>query len=1615
MSTHCRDSRTYVLFTALLSVFREMSTHCRDSRTYVLFTTLLSVFREMSTHCRDSRTYFSVTTSGPFGPPEPFGSPIEFFDSHIVSYSGDLLLFFPLAHFYFNCVYRRSLLSVIALFSWLPSLHPFSFISSVNLIKITFVALFPVSLFPIHNFNKYIILILFFSVVCHAYSPFCFLEFIPKHMRYGFLIVFCGSVWHAWAIVMDICLCIFLFLFCVMVCLAAFVFVDCIHLFFYIFFDTPFRCEIMNLALKLTAYEGESQSLTTTTDSYFKTESHEHLEDNVKRKQGKKKKDLPRKEYKTVSRIRTFYLQPDDLVFTSLAELGLEEDPEFDTIPEGLSSVKVSDIPALLNSLFQCRDIDSRAITAFRRSWSSDRDHYVAVKKFIFEQRSFIFQNSFTSSYNPSIVPDKCEYIADNRMFMPSIPLVKFESSETKRGVCAPLVYRCCSIQDNFLAPLLEAPVRSLFIPPSRVKSIVRSLSDKKESQANIIQFFMKRCPYVKKFDKASVRDLSWTVTYINPEWYYLSYDPDGEDEVKDVFCSLVNDLRENIINFVRHYLDLGKLTPHDRDKYFKEQSLAIADVLRSPESQAMFVTGVPKNVICDKIFKEKLQSIQKKANKGVIMVSQRKKISRSNDRKRAAERFDKTYDQFHVHPDFIYDMDVPVIDTVPSVKQREQPVTVDIEGVIFEISSPSSALLGVDVQPQSGCRKVVRFRIVSGGFKEYVESNNIVPSEHEYFVPQSRVISLDYLNTTCLFVMLSTIYYACQRVIASSRQAVLDISQVINPKVDSMVVAVNTLCGTISDTSTTVVDVSKPIVNVLNLKEPASKVILIEIKTLIHVLYAIYVNDHISLAAWASNFLVTRGIEITDIFLGLNFAAFKSSVQKNPTINYNGRVYVIPTEYYSLVVNAWGTNEYERYLLTYGVVQVQPESFDFALDVLSKLLVRMKISDMDDRDISAANNQFRFIDYCRRDISDTTKGLFKILCGVTRLLFNYDPFDEGFNDYVKSLNELTTSISNYSVMGDDIAKKKDTLYAVIALHKEAIQVVNNPRLDTVTPSLKQLVMREFATLERIAARACQLIKGAQPRCEPLFLLLTGPPHVGKTTTCKYIKAALSFFHGVEYSEEHCYYYSSSTEYWEGYRQQRFVQMDDFLKQRDITVRARECSAVIDMVNTAPYNLNMAFEGKGSNFFDSDYILSSTNIANKGLDKAELQTGLIDENAVKRRFGLVLHREEKFQYGMDISKCMYRIDACVLSPDLRGKWIPVEDIPRLMYTLKRRSDSLLAEFKFTHEYFSAKYGPNVVFDPSRYSNEGAPRDDVLDSSIGVDSPVVVFDPAHHSNEDDSIGEEKQSVELHSKAGYFSELYSSSSSGITSFASESYSYLIELYKKMDKNTMAGYIVPALSMVVGLVGAYNLYSFYSSSGVSVNYSEPNSKDIKVAGSNKQRVKSRWKDIAMIKRAGGHVKTEASTDNYLDCLLNKISQSVIYCRGSSTTSSQTAQAIHIKDRLVLVPVHFFAPIDRGEDRTLVLTYGGENFTIPWPEDPVQIENEDMLFFMLPNNIPIPKACYPYIISEQDPVDMQVGSLVDVVAKRSDGCPIVKPCTKGHTNKKPYRDWEKIGRAHV
>jgi hypothetical protein len=60
------------------------------------------------------------------------------------------------------------------------------------------------------------------------------------------------------------------------------------------------------------------------------------------------------------------------------------------------------------------------------------------------------------------------------------------------------------------------------------------------------------------------------------------------------------------------------------------------------------------------------------------------------------------------------------------------------------------------------------------------------------------------------------------------------------------------------------------------------------------------------------------------------------------------------------------------------------------------------------------------------------------------------------------------------------------------------------------------------------------------------------------------------------------------------------------------------------MINTAPYNLNMAFIGKGITYFDSEYVFITTNLMGDDFDSTQWDIGLTEPEAFKKRMHLVL-------------------------------------------------------------------------------------------------------------------------------------------------------------------------------------------------------------------------------------------------------------------------------------------------------------------------------------------------------------------------------------------------------
>jgi hypothetical protein len=71
---------------------------------------------------------------------------------------------------------------------------------------------------------------------------------------------------------------------------------------------------------------------------------------------------------------------------------------------------------------------------------------------------------------------------------------------------------------------------------------------------------------------------------------------------------------------------------------------------------------------------------------------------------------------------------------------------------------------------------------------------------------------------------------------------------------------------------------------------------------------------------------------------------------------------------------------------------------------------------------------------------------------------------------------------------------------------------------------------------------------------------------------------------------------AKDSDYWEGYHGQRGVIIDDLFQSLDKESRNHWANELIELGSDNPKNLNMAFGGKGSTFFESEFIVATTNV-----------------------------------------------------------------------------------------------------------------------------------------------------------------------------------------------------------------------------------------------------------------------------------------------------------------------------------------------------------------------------------------------------------------------------------
>lgn len=146
---------------------------------------------------------------------------------------------------------------------------------------------------------------------------------------------------------------------------------------------------------------------------------------------------------------------------------------------------------------------------------------------------------------------------------------------------------------------------------------------------------------------------------------------------------------------------------------------------------------------------------------------------------------------------------------------------------------------------------------------------------------------------------------------------------------------------------------------------------------------------------------------------------------------------------------------------------------------------------------------------------------------------------------------------------------------------------------------------------------------GTTERCEPMFVLLSGPPGRGKTNAIKYLHQALFYIMGYTTYKEQRYnmdnqvYYYTGEKYFNNYKGQLIFSMDDIGQELGgVNKSVDTFLQIIRLCNSAPYNPPFAHLDDKCRMFTSEVITGTTNVALKGTAS---QGGINDPGAFQRR------------------------------------------------------------------------------------------------------------------------------------------------------------------------------------------------------------------------------------------------------------------------------------------------------------------------------------------------------------------------------------------------------------
>ena len=186
--------------------------------------------------------------------------------------------------------------------------------------------------------------------------------------------------------------------------------------------------------------------------------------------------------------------------------------------------------------------------------------------------------------------------------------------------------------------------------PEKKIRSTVKNLLYQNKSEEQIIKFFSKTF-YVPPLhntwtEKGNLDQLSWSVPYLPDIVYNITSTELTSKEVCDIFQPRFINLKNRAINFVRLLISYSKMTEKEKKEAKMARIERFKNKMREPENQQLFLTGVNKQIICDKINQEIIIENDLSVIKSVKFVKSREKFKQTKDLNRQKCRDMKMYNE---------------------------------------------------------------------------------------------------------------------------------------------------------------------------------------------------------------------------------------------------------------------------------------------------------------------------------------------------------------------------------------------------------------------------------------------------------------------------------------------------------------------------------------------------------------------------------------------------------------------------------------------------------------------------------------------------------------------------------------------------------------------------------------------------------------------------------------------------------------------------------------------------------------------------------------------------------------------------------------------------------